>query len=190
MVKVRNSSALFGMFAALSLLIAGIAVAQQDLGNAAAPGATYTTGVVRSVDSYSVTIEKDSGETETLLLDLATVGSNRLASGSRVRIDYHMNTYAQAVADVIQAAPSAQVKVESTPIAPAPAPVAETATAVEPAPAEIAEVESAPVTETAAPVVTESSPDEMLPATASRLPLLLLVGLVTVSTATIVRFAR
>jgi hypothetical protein len=110
-----------------------------------------------------------------MLLNAATVGSEHLAIGSRVRIDYHANEYAQAVADVVQAGASAQVKVASEPI-------------VEPAP--IVEAAPAPVEEPEVPAIAESPVEEALPATASALPALALSALLALGAAAVLRIAR
>jgi hypothetical protein len=163
--------------ALLALMTFGAAIAQQDMGNSTAAGATYTTGVVTARTPDSVTIEKDSGDVVTLLIDVATVGSGALQTDQRVRIDYHVNEYGQAVADVIQtaAAPDVVTVATSEPTAEAP-----------PLPA-------APQVATAAPAadVRELSPaDEALPATASRLPLLVALGTLALAGAVALRIGR
>jgi len=174
-MKKLSPNVLLSLVALLSLLVLGVAIAQQDMGNSPVAGATFTTGIVRSIGLDSVTIEKDSGESVTMLLNAATVGSEHLAIGSRVRIDYHANEYAQAVADVVQAGASAQVKVASEPI-------------VEPAP--IVEAAPAPVEEPEVPAIAESPVEEALPATASALPALALSALLALAAAAVLRIAR
>jgi hypothetical protein len=176
-VNKLTPNVLLSLVALLSLLVLGVAVAQQDMGNSPVPGATFTTGTVRAVGPDSVTIEKDSGETVTLLLNAATVGSERLVTGSRVRIDFHTNEYAQGVADVIQAGESEQVQVASEPIE-------------EPAPIVAPPAASEPIEEPVVAAVTESPDQEALPATASNLPAFLLSALIALAAAVALRLAR
>jgi hypothetical protein len=166
------------------LLFGGVAVAQQDMGNLSVTGATYATGVVEMTTSDSITIRKDSGEVVTVLLDAKTVGAQERAVGSRVRIDFHLDNQSRAVADEIQGVspeaaatkPASETKVAPAVTPEASAPVAETA-----APAETT---AAPVTATQAPAETK------LPATASPLPGLALLGLLAISGAVTLRAVR
>ena len=174
------------------LLFGGVAVAQQDMGHLSVPGANYATGVIEMTTNDSITIRKDSGEVVTLLLDSATVGAQDRAVGSRVRIDFHVNNEDRAVADEIQgAAPAtAPVVAESTVTTPIEsAPKAETV-AVPEASAPIAET-AAPAETPAAPVTATQEPAETkLPATASTLPGLALLGLLAISGAVTLRAVR
>jgi hypothetical protein len=90
---------------ALALIVlatAGAAVAQNDMGNVATTGATFTVGVVDSFGANSVTLKKDSGDVVTILLEDATVGKDHLVNGNRVRIDYVLDDQNQAVAQEIE----------------------------------------------------------------------------------------
>lgn len=178
--------------ALLALLLIGRATAQQDMGNAAANGATFTTGVLKARTADSLTLAKDDGETVTILVDVATVGVNALENEQRVRVDYHVNEYGQAVADVVQAGEPAATTIAAAAPAPAapavvapPPAIAETRAAdLEPTPEIERQVEARAVAE---PVVGEP---EMLPATASDLPLLLLLGTLALGAAVSFRLAR
>lgn len=181
---MRTSARTIGICASalLSLVLLGPATAQQDMGNTVAVGATYTTGVVTARTPDSVTVMKDNGEAVTLLVEVATVGASTLQVDQRVRIDYHVNEYGQAVADVIQAGesqPSTTVAAIEPTVAPLPepAPVA--------AETNVAEFEPAPAIERELEAQTET-----LPATASRLPLLLLLGTTALLGAAALRLAR
>ncbi|MCM2269753.1 MAG: hypothetical protein NDJ75_06605 [Thermoanaerobaculia bacterium] len=186
---MRTSARTIGICASalLSLVLLGPATAQQDMGNTVAVGATYTTGVVTARTPDSVTVMKDNGEAVTLLVEVATVGASTLQVDQRVRIDYHVNEYGQAVADVIQAGesqPSTTVAAIEPTVAPLPEP---TPVAAAPVAAEtnVAEFEPAPAIERELEAQTET-----LPATASRLPLLLLLGTTALLGAAALRLAR
>lgn len=199
----KTPTFLMALATALLLSASGVAVAQSDMGNAPTTGATFSTGIVESFGTNSVTIKRDSGESVTYVLDNATIGKANLANGSRVRIDYVTNDQGQTVAKEIQinadaaniaATPAtevdvdttADVKVETTtPAAPAPS-----ATYTAPAPA-------APMPDTTADVDVDTTMDttidtdrDTLPATASRLPAFALLGLVALAAGLAVRFVR
>lgn len=178
-MKKLSPNVLLSLFALLALLVLGAAVAQQDMGNTPVTGATYTSGTVRAIGPDSVTIEKDSGETVTLLVNAATIGARELAIGSHARIDYHTNEYAQAVADVIQTRAEPQVVVGSEPVS-APEPIVAQQPVAEPTRAE----------QQVIPAVTSYSGEEVLPATASVLPTLALLGLLAFAVAVTLRVVR
>jgi hypothetical protein len=186
---------------ALALIVlatAGAAVAQNDMGNVATTGATFTVGVVDSFGANSVTLKKDSGDVVTILLEDATVGKDHLVNGNRVRIDYVLDDQNQAVAQEIEIngdrvaettaieapaveAPVVETETEVAVETPAPAP-AETYTAPAPAaPAPAIEAEPAPMP--------EPTP-EALPATASRLGAFALLGLLALASGVAIRLAR
>ena len=179
----------FALIAAIFLAVSGVAVAQQDMGNVPSAGATYTTGVVEANAVDSITIREDDGRVLTFLIDGKTVGALGHAAGSRVRINFHRNELDQGVADEIQGVSSgnemaavAEAKVVTEPVLPSGPPIEETKVAVaEPAPEPVV-IEPAPAPE---PAYTEP-----LPATGSRLFELGLLGLLALSAATVVRFAR
>ena len=154
------------------VLAAGAAVAQQDMGNAS--GGTFTVGVVESFGSNSVTIRKDNGASATFLLEEATVGKQYLANGARARIDYVTNAQNQGIAQEIEIhGPS--VVAEAAPAAAAESYQVASAEPVAPAPS------------AAAPAQTTA---EALPATASRLPLFALLGLLALGGGVALRLAR
>lgn len=175
------------LIAALFLAVSGVAVAQQDMGNVPSSGATFTTGVVEANAVDSITIREDDGRVITFLIDDKTVGALGHSAGTRVRVNFHRNDLDQGVADEIQGAGSgaqmeatAEAKVIADPVLPSGPPIEETKVAVaEPAPAPA--VETAPE---------EPAYTEPLPATASHLFELGLLGLLALSAATVVRFAR
>jgi len=182
------------LLAIVTVLCAGTAFAQQDMGNAPVEGATYTTGVVQSASANSMTLREDSGREVTVLLDAATVGGITPAAGARVRVDYHLNGENQAIADAIQLAPQAPAAVETAAVdesSAAPAPAAEASAdaaspAAAPAPAAAAAQAPAP-----APVAASSaSAPEDLPRTASDLPLLALTALIGIAGAVTLRATR
>ena len=181
--------------ALFALGLATVATAQQDMGNIATSGATYTTGVLTARSADSITVAKDDGEVVTMLVDVGTVGADAATLEQRVRVDYHVNEYGQAVADVVQAgAPAPTTVAASAPAEPAvaaPAPLpSETATVeLEPTPAIEREVEARAEIEPAPAEVAVAEP-ESLPATASRLPLLVLLGAATLGAALVLRLAR
>jgi hypothetical protein len=179
------------MLAILFLLGSSATLAQQDMGRLSLEGSGYTTGVVEAATSDSMTIRKDTGEIATILLTGATVGDTR-GVGSRVRVAFHRDDQNRAVADEIQGvAPIATQAAATMPLGvarPTPAatgaPVA-TAPAAGPATsAESANRVSAPLPAAAAPA------RRHLPATASLLPSLALLGLLAMSGALILRVAR
>jgi hypothetical protein len=178
----------FALIAAIFLAVSGVAVAQQDMGNVSAAGATYTTGVVEANAVDSITIREDDGRVLTFLIDGKTVGALGHSAGSRVRIDFHRNELDQGVADEIQGVSSgnemaavAEAKVVTEPVLPSGPPIEEET--------QVAVAEPEPE-----PVVIETAPEpaytEPLPATGSRLFELGLLGLLALSAATVIRFAR
>lgn len=191
-MKNRYPSLLLALVAVLALAGTGGAFAQSDMGNSPTSGATFMVGVVQSITSDSVTLELASGEQQTILLGDHTVGKQFLVNGSRARIDYRTNDNGQAVAEVIQSAgeettivaetpvvetPVARVEVERT----APAPTYRTE------PAAPAEVEVAVREPSVAPTETRSY---SLPATASWMPGLALLGLLATAGAVAIRIGR
>lgn len=193
-MRTPAPTTLISAAALLALLLIGRATAQQDMGNAAANGATFTTGVLKAHTADSLTLAKDDGETVTILVDVATVGVSALENEQRLRVDYHVNEYGQAVADVVQAGEPAAATIAAAAPAPAvvapPPAIAETRAAdLEPTPEIEREVEARAAVEPAPAELTVGEP-ETLPATASNLPLLLLLGTVALGAAVSLRLAR
>jgi len=196
------------VFVALALLVCGVAAAQQDMGNSATPGATFVTGTMDSSTSDSLVLRLDGGDRFTLLLTAQTVGVMARATGTRLKVNYHVNDRGQAIADEIQgfgskeaaAAPIASspssVKVQSEPVAavpPAPvAPSVEVRSAPTPAPIATATAPAPTIQEENQADLSASSPKapENLPKTASHEPMLLLLGLLACASAVTLRFLR
>jgi len=166
----------------LALASASVAVAQSDMGNLNPAGPTYAVGVVESLGSGHVTIVLASGERQTILLGDHTVGKSLLANGFRARIDYRVDERGQAVAEVIQSGGEEPAKVAA----------AEPAVRTWVEPSEVAAVQPAPVEAAApeTPVATLETSSETLPATASSLPGLALLGLLSFVGAVALRFTR
>jgi LPXTG-motif cell wall-anchored protein len=191
------------VFVALALLACGVAVAQQDMGNSPTAGATFVTGTIDSSTSDSLVLRLDSGDRFTLLLNDQTVGVMARPTGTRLKVNYHVNDRGQAIADEIQ---GLAAKEASAPIAPAPSSVkvhSEPVASVPPAPPAPAIEERPaptppPIAATAPPApasetdLSASSPraSENLPKTASSEPLLLLLGLMAVASGVAFRFFR
>lgn len=189
----NTSGFLLALVVALVLSSTGGAFAQSDMGNTATAGATYMVGVVQSIAPDSVTLVQASGEQMTLMLADHTIGKKFLVSGNRARIDYSVNASGQAVADVIQSAGHADTvvavpavtetseeqvpveKVEPTPVRVEPAPRTEPLPPAAPA----AAVTTTPVTR-----------PYSLPATASGMPGLALLGLLSLAGAVTLRMVR
>jgi hypothetical protein len=172
------------LLAIVTVLCGGAAFAQQDMGNAAVEGATYTTGIVQSINANSMTVLEDSGREVSVLLDDATVGGITPAVGARVRVDYRLNASNQAVAETIQLAPQDAATEETSAAAAAPA---VSAPAAEPSPS--SEV-AAPVAEPAPADVPSAAASQDLPRTASELPLLALTALLGIAGAVTLRATR
>jgi len=184
-VKNRSSSLLLALVAVLALAGTSGAFAQSDMGNSSTSGATFMVGVVQSITGDSVTLVLASGEQQTILLGHHTVGKQFLVNGSRARIDYRTNDNGQAVAEVIQSAgeqtttvavaPEVRVEVEQT--APASTYRAEPA----------APVQTSVLEPSVAPTETRTY---SLPATASWMPSLALLGLLSLAGAVAIRIGR
>ena len=178
----------FALITALCLAVTGAAVAQQDMGNVKVTGATYTTGVVESNNTDSMTFREDTGDLRTVLFDEGTVGALGHPPGSRVRVNFHTNEQDQAIADEIQglksddvAANMPEAKVISEPVLPSGPAIEEPAVAVAtPEPAAVAEPEPA----------VEPAAEAPLPRTGSNLYGLGLIGLLSLAAATVIRVVR
>lgn len=167
------------LFIVLVLLAGGVAFAQQDMGNVATTGATYTTGVVEAADGSAFTIKEDSGRLITILFSSGTVNADHATPGSRVRVNFHKDAENRPVADEIQGikrevvtapAPEPKVTYSDIPQAPAPAPKY-----------------VAPAPQAAPPTPPVAAP---LPKTASSLAGIALLGLLAMGAAIGLRFAR
>jgi hypothetical protein len=188
-MKKSFAGSLIAFAVALVLSSGGVAFAQLDMGNNPTAGSTYAVGTVKSMVSDSVTLVLESGDQMTILLGNHTVGKSFLAIGHRARITYRVNESGQAVAEVIQSGGSgepaeaevattplvshqtdtARPRVETAPVEPSPRPAD-----VEPEPA-VARAETRPYS---------------LPATASGMPGLALLGLLSLAGAITLRFGR
>lgn len=180
------------LFAVLITLAGGTAFAQQDMGNSSTTGATYTTGIVESIDGSQLTLRDESKQVLTILIVKGTVGAKNHPVGSRVRVNFHNDETGQTIADEIQGAPgkiqgapgeiqASEGEVQQETVATAP-PTAGTGTpnvqGPRPAPA---------------PVYTETPDTETasnLPRTASPLAAIGLLGLMSLSGALVIRFIR
>jgi hypothetical protein len=167
----------FALFAVL--VVAGAASAQQDMGNYSLTGVTYTTGIVETADSSAIALREDSGRLVTILLSTQTVNVNHATPGTRVRVNFHTDDQNRPVADEIQGIPepltekvTPEPKVTYTDVATPPAAAPEPYVAPAPEPA---------------PVPAEPEP---LPKTASSIPAIALVGLLSFAAALAVRFVR
>ena len=184
--------------ALLCLAVSGAAVAQQDMGNMATSGATYATGEVQANAVDSITVKEDNGQVVTFLIDDKTVGALGHPSGSRVRINFHRNDLDQGVADEIQGVGGdakvvvSDTKVVSEPVMPS-GPAIEQPKVAAPEPIAATEpVYTEPVvkeTVVTEPAV-ETASTEPLPATASHLHELALLGLLALSAAAAIRVSR
>jgi hypothetical protein len=189
-VKNRYPSLLLALVAVLALAGTGGAFAQADMGNSPTSGATFMVGVVQSITSDSVTLELASGEQQTILLGDHTVGKQFLVNGSRARIDYRTNDHGQAVAEVIQSSGDAITTVAEAPVVDTPVARVEVERT---APAPTSRYEPAPSAEVSvrepriAPTETRSY---SLPATASWMPGLALLGLLATAGAVAIRIGR
>ncbi len=164
------------LFALVLALVAGMAIAQNEMGRKSTAGANFTTGVVEQVDKSGISIREDSGQVVTFIFQESTVGALNYAVGSRVRVTWQHNDQAQRLATEVQGAEIAPPKVNPPPVvtysdatpppAPAPAPKYVAPTPA-PAPAAVAPVE--------------------LPKTATQLPALGLLGLMLLGAGLVLR---
>jgi hypothetical protein len=153
--------------AVFALLLAAPLGAQsaQPPGHLDTPGSTYTNGTVVSQSADSIIIRADTGETRTYLIDGATVGVKSFEVGTRVKIDFLLDDQGRAVAKEIMGF-VASADAAASDLAPqAEEPVAESDVTFD----------TAPESETAFDADEEMTDDE-LPATASPLPLIALLG--------------
>jgi hypothetical protein len=189
---VRKSfpTLLLAFVAVVLLAGTGGAFAQSNMGNTATSGSTFAVGTVESIASDSVTIKLESGDQLTIMLGDHTVGKQYLLNGSRVRIDYRSNENGQAVAEeievgggepaVVAAAPVVRYETEKN------VPLQETYRA-EPAPP-VATPRS--YTEPDRVVAQTTTRPYDLPATASWMPSLALLGLLSLAGAVTLRIVR
>lgn len=175
------------LVALLALSASGVAVAQSDMGNTSTAGSTFALGTVQSFGSDSVTILMDSGDPMTILLGGHTVGKQNLSNGSRVRIDYRNNTQGRPVAEEIEIGGGTPVTIAATPTIEAPR--VEVAARVPADTARTEPIAATPSTYVAEPAAIETDRDT-LPATASRLPAVALLGLLALAGGVAFRMAR
>lgn len=169
------------LFAGLIALVGGTAVAQQDMGNASVSGATYTTGIVESIDGSQLTLRDDAKQVVTILIAKGTVGAKNHPVGSRVRVNFHHNEDGQSVADEIQGAGAVtegtEVKATVATAPTTPELVADTQTVTTP---------SSPPE----PTADDSTSEASLPRTASPLAAIGLLGLLSLAGALVIRLVR
>lgn len=169
------------MLAILLLVGAATLAAQssQPPGHLQTPGATATTGTVVTVSSNALILRTDSGETRTFLIDEGTVGVKDYPADTRVNIDYVMDDQGRSIAKVIMGPPvKTQAPEASTTNAP------ETRVEVREPEPDLPQTESARADEPEP--LTEQETSAVLPQTASKLPLVALVGLLALGASLIV----
>ena len=174
------------MFAVLIALAGGTALAQQDMGNSSVSGATYTTGIVESIDASQLTVRDESDQVRTILIVSGTVNATNHPVGSRVRVNFHNNDAGQSVADEIQG-PSEVEAAEMD--------VEQETEATEPATAKTTTPHVKKATPAPAPTHSGDSADEStttatLPQTAGSLAAIGLLGLLSLGGALVIRFSR
>jgi len=176
------------MFAVLIALAGGTAFAQQDMGNSSVSGATFTTGIVESIDASQLTLRDQADRVTTILIEKGTVGAMNHPVGSRVRVNFHTNESGQSVADEIQGAPgevqAAEAEVHGETVTSDPATTASTHAATTHA--------QKPNTATE-PTYEEDSETEAtstLPRTASSHAAIGLLGLLSLCGALVIRVSR
>lgn len=186
----KNLPTRFLVVAALLLAGAGVTFAQSNMGNTSTTGSTFAVGTVESIASDSVTIILESGDQLTILLGDHTVGKQYLLNGSRVRIDYRSNDNGVAVAEEIEVGGGEPAKVAAAPVVryetEQNAPVQKTYRAEPTKPVTTTPRYTEPET-----VVAQAEPRTYdLPATASWMPGLALLGLLSLAGAVALRIAR
>ncbi len=184
------------VLAVLTLLSVGPAIAQapQDMGNASTPGSTFATGIVVSSSNDQLVIRDDAGQTMTVFLVDATVGAQNRTTGSRVKVNYHVEK-GRAIADeILGYQGEAEPMVTTPPVAVTTTPTAAVTpppTAMVPAPAPAPEVATpTPAYETPAYDANAPTSRTALPATASNQGLIGLIGLLALGAAIVIRIAR
>jgi hypothetical protein len=175
---------------AVFALATGIAAQTTD------PAMTTQTvsGKVISSSSSSLVIETDTGSRQTFVVDAQSTLPSGLTPGSRISVDYHTlangTFHAARGTSVSAAAAPAQPTTEARPVEPAPA----MPTTTTPDTTPTAPVDSTTDTGTTLGTTTTDMPEKTtrrMPATASPLPLVGLVGLASLAAgAALRRFGR
>lgn len=182
------------LFAILALVLAAPLVAQSAAppGHMDSPGATYISGTLVSLGADSIVIRTDTGETRTFLINAATVGVQSYPVGNRVKIDFVLDDQSRGIAkQILGDTSSASTSLTETttpvlePAAPAPAPPA-----VESADTTLSTETDVDINDTTDDATLEAGQNEELPATASPLPLLALLGLGAVGSGVGLSFLR
>lgn len=180
------------LFVVAALVVAGtgVAFAQSSMGNAPTTGSTFAVGTVESIASDSVTIILESGDQLTILLGDHTVGKQYLLNGSRVRIDYRNNDNGVAVAEEIEVGGGEPAQVAAAPV------VTYETERNTPTPQTYRAEPTTPITTTPRytepeRVIAQAEPRTYnLPATASWMPGLALLGLLSLAGAVALRISR
>jgi hypothetical protein len=165
------------------LLLVGVASlaaqSSQPPGHLETPGATAISGTVVSINSNALIIRTDSGQTRTFLIDNATVGVKEYPVDTRVKVDFILDDQNRGVAKVIMGgAAGSTAPVEAST---ASSPAAEVETRTESA---LTPTESEPAANLAP--VTDQESGNILPETASNLPLVGLLGLLALAASLVV----
>jgi hypothetical protein len=180
-------------FLGIAVLLVATGVAAQTTDPAMT--AQTVSGKVISSTSSSLVIETDTGTRQTFVVDAQSTLPAGLTPGTRISVDYHTlagGTFHAARATSLGAAP-AQPTTEARPVEPAPLDTTTPAAPPDTTPAPVTPPDTTPAP--AAPMSTttdtpESTPRSM-PATASPLPLVGLVGLASLAAgAALRRFGR
>ncbi len=184
----------FVLFALFVALAGGMAFAQQDMGNKPTAGATYTTGVLESIDSSSLTLRDDANQLATFQIVTATVGAKNHELGTRVRVNFHRNDQDALIADTIQGA-SGDAETAEVATAPEQTPATytdSTPTAAPTAQAAVTTPEPETVPDSNTDSDTDSTPsmETSLPHTASPLAAIGLLGLLSLGGALAIRFGN
>jgi hypothetical protein len=167
----------------LTLALAATLAAQspQPPGHLDTPGSTYSTGTVISQSANAITLRNDAGETRIFLLDEGTVGVRDFAAGTRVKVDFVLDDQGRAIAQHILASGAGEQPSATGYGTPAPGA----------APGEAAEQPAQGGSYPAAePTAAATDDGDKLPATASPLGLLALLGLGAAGAGSGLRLAR
>lgn len=168
------------------LLLAGVAPlaaqSSQPPGHLTTPGATAVTGKVVSINSGALTILTDSGETRTFLIDNGTVGVKEYPVNSRVSVDFTLDDQARGIAKVIMGVAGSRMEpVQTSTSTPVTEVERETETTRPTESTQPSFPYTAPEQADETDLVPEQQSSDVLPETASKLPLIGLLGLLALS---------
>lgn len=177
------------LFAILALVLAAPLVAQSAAppGHMDSPGATYISGTLVSLGADSIVIRTDTGETRTFLINAATVGVQSYPVGNRVKIDFVLDDQGSSIAKQILGDTSSTSTSLTETTTPALQPVAPAVESTDTTLSTETDIDTADTTDD---VAMEAGQNEELPATASPLPLLALLGLGAVGSGVGLSFLR